>query len=76
MNRSTTRDSLILEKKARQVKFLLVNCDGILTDGAFYYLENGDEMKKFATSDLIGARRLRIKSLIVCKNIYRSEIAA
>jgi len=59
MDRSKMRDSLILEKKARQIKFLLVNCDGVLTDGTFYYLENGDEMKKFATSDLIGARRLR-----------------
>jgi 3-deoxy-D-manno-octulosonate 8-phosphate phosphatase (KDO 8-P phosphatase) len=59
MDRTTMRDSLVMEKKARQIKFLLVDCDGVLTDGTFYCLENGEEMKKFTSSDLFGARRLR-----------------
>lgn len=59
MPRSMIRDSLVMEKKARQIKFLLVDCDGVLTDGTFYCLENGEEMKKFSASDLLGARRLR-----------------
>jgi 3-deoxy-D-manno-octulosonate 8-phosphate phosphatase (KDO 8-P phosphatase) len=59
MDRSTMRDSLVMERKARQIKFLLVDCDGVLTDGTFYCLENGEEMNKFSYSDLLGARRLR-----------------
>jgi 3-deoxy-D-manno-octulosonate 8-phosphate phosphatase (KDO 8-P phosphatase) len=59
MERSTMRDNLIMEKKARQVKFLLVDCDGVLTDGTFFCLENGEDMKKFSFSDLLGAKRLR-----------------
>jgi 3-deoxy-D-manno-octulosonate 8-phosphate phosphatase (KDO 8-P phosphatase) len=59
MTRSMIRDSLVMEKKARQIKYLLVDCDGVLTDGTFYCLENGEEMKKFSASDLLGARRIR-----------------
>ncbi len=53
------KDSLVMKKKARQIEFLLVDCDGVLTDGMFYCLENGEDLKKFSASDLIGARRLR-----------------
>lgn len=59
MARSMIRDNLIMEKKARNIKFLLVDCDGVLTDGMFYCLENGEELKKFSASDLLGCRRLR-----------------
>lgn len=45
MARTTIRDNQVMERKARQVKLLLVNCDGVLTDGSFYLLEDGLELK-------------------------------
>ncbi len=59
MARIMIRDSQVMEKKARQIMFLLVDCDGVLTDGMFYCLENNEDLKKFSASDLLGARRLR-----------------
>lgn len=34
-----------------EIKMLLTDCDGCLTDGGMYYTENGDEVKKFNTRD-------------------------
>lgn len=59
MVRSTIRDNQLMEKKACQIEFLLVDCDGVLTDGMFYCLENNEDLKKFSASDLLGARRLK-----------------
>ncbi|MCK9617232.1 MAG: HAD-IIIA family hydrolase [Lentimicrobiaceae bacterium] len=41
------------------IKMLLLDVDGVLTDGGMYYTENGDEFKKFDTKD-----GLAIKSLV------------
>lgn len=38
----------------RQIRMLLTDCDGCLTDGGMYYSENGDELKKFSTLDGLG----------------------
>jgi 3-deoxy-D-manno-octulosonate 8-phosphate phosphatase (KDO 8-P phosphatase) len=40
----------ILEK-ARKIKLLLLDCDGVLTDGRLYYTQNGEEMKVFHVRD-------------------------
>lgn len=59
MTRTTIRDNQVMEKKARQVKLLLSNCDGVLTDGSFYLLEDGLELKKFSRRDVVAVERLR-----------------
>jgi 3-deoxy-D-manno-octulosonate 8-phosphate phosphatase (KDO 8-P phosphatase) len=46
-------------EKARQIRLLLTDCDGVLTDGGVYYSENGEEMKRFSVRDGMGAARLR-----------------
>ena len=51
-------DSSIYKKK-QQIKCVLVDCDGVLTDGGMYYSEFGDEMKKFNTKDAFGLRLLK-----------------
>lgn len=51
------REELI--EKAAKVKFLLTDCDGVLTDGCVYYTIDGEEMKKFSLRDGMGTERLR-----------------
>ncbi|HEX8847524.1 MAG TPA: HAD hydrolase family protein [Pyrinomonadaceae bacterium] len=40
-----------IERRAAHVKLLLMDCDGVLTDGRITLLENGDEEKSFHTRD-------------------------
>jgi 3-deoxy-D-manno-octulosonate 8-phosphate phosphatase (KDO 8-P phosphatase) len=43
--------TLRVEERAARVKLLLMDCDGVLTDGRITLLENGDEEKSFHTRD-------------------------
>ncbi len=45
--------------RARRVKLVLADCDGVLTDGGVYYSERGEEMKRFNIRDGMGVERLR-----------------
>ncbi|MBS1798185.1 MAG: HAD hydrolase family protein [Acidobacteria bacterium] len=38
-------------ERARRVKLLLMDCDGVLTDGRLYFTSNGEEMKVFNVRD-------------------------
>lgn len=38
-------------ERARKVKLLLMDCDGVLTDGRLYFSENGEELKVFHVRD-------------------------
>jgi YrbI family 3-deoxy-D-manno-octulosonate 8-phosphate phosphatase len=53
---SFIRDNLVLKKKISKTKLLLVNCDGVLTDGSFYLMESGEEARKFSTKDFLGIK--------------------
>jgi YrbI family 3-deoxy-D-manno-octulosonate 8-phosphate phosphatase len=48
-----------LFEKARQIRILLTDCDGVLTDGSVYYSARGEEMKRFSIRDGMGVERLR-----------------
>lgn len=48
----------------KNVKMLLTDCDGCLTDGGMYYSENGDELKKFNTKDGMAFQLLREKNIV------------
>ncbi len=37
--------------RAKKIKLLLMDCDGVLTDGRLYFTENGEEMKVFHVRD-------------------------
>ena len=52
-----------LDKKV-EIKMVLTDCDGCLTDSGMYYSEKGDELKKFNTRDGIGFSLLREKGII------------
>lgn len=45
--------------KARKIKLVLTDCDGVLTDTGTYYSANGEEMKRFSIRDGMGTERLR-----------------
>ncbi len=37
--------------RAQKIKLLLMDCDGVLTDGRLYYMESGEQMKVFNVRD-------------------------
>ena len=40
-----------IDARAKRIKLLLMDCDGVLTDGQLELLENGDEQKTFHARD-------------------------
>jgi YrbI family 3-deoxy-D-manno-octulosonate 8-phosphate phosphatase len=40
-----------LATRAKQVRLLLMDCDGVLTDGRLYFSERGEELKVFNVKD-------------------------
>lgn len=44
-------DNAEVDRRARRIKLLLMDCDGVLTDGRLELLENGDEQKTFHARD-------------------------
>ena len=38
-------------RRAKNIKLLLMDCDGVLTDGRLYFTENGEEIKVFHVRD-------------------------
>lgn len=51
--------------RARQVRLLLLDVDGVLTDGSITYLSGGGEAKTFNTQDGLGIRLLQESGVAV-----------
>jgi len=49
--------------KILKIKLILMDVDGVLTDGSIYYTEHGDEMKVFNVQDGLGIRIARLAGL-------------
>ena len=43
-----------IRQRAVRIKLLLMDCDGVLTDGRIWIFENGEEQKGFHTRDGLG----------------------
>jgi len=43
-----------IQERAARIKVLLMDCDGVLTDGRIWLFENGEEQKGFHTRDGLG----------------------
>jgi 3-deoxy-D-manno-octulosonate 8-phosphate phosphatase (KDO 8-P phosphatase) len=58
-----------LEEKAKKIKLVLTDNDGVLTDTGVYYSEKGEELKRFSIRDGMGVERLKnlvnIKTVII-----------
>lgn len=48
-----------LQARARQIQLLLLDVDGVLTDGRLYFNNSGDEFKAFSTLDGQGIKLLQ-----------------
>ena len=49
MNKQILTNGVI--ERAKKIKLLLMDCDGVLTDGRLYYNENGEALKVFHVRD-------------------------
>jgi YrbI family 3-deoxy-D-manno-octulosonate 8-phosphate phosphatase len=49
----------MLNEKAKKIKLLITDCDGVLTDTGVYYSASGEELKRFSIRDGMGVERLR-----------------
>ena len=47
-----------LHERAARIKLLLMDCDGVLTDGRIWILESGEDQKAFHTRDGLGIELL------------------
>src|SRR3984893_6618058 len=54
-----TRQSVTVSDRARRVRLLCVDVDGVLTDAGMYYGPDGEVLKKFNTRDGMGLARVR-----------------
>ncbi|KFM20115.1 3-deoxy-D-manno-octulosonate 8-phosphate phosphatase KdsC protein [Marine Group I thaumarchaeote SCGC AAA799-P11] len=60
----------LINEKAKNIKIILTDVDGVLSDGGRYYSKNGEIIKKFHTRDGMGVNvllRNKIKTVIVTK---------
>ena len=60
----------IIKNKCKNIKIILTDVDGVLTDGGRYYSEKGETLKKFHVRDGMGVNillRNGIKTIIVTK---------
>ena len=69
-------DPLLLERAAR-IRMLVLDVDGVLTDGSLYFDNQGNEMKAFCTRDGLGMRYLQQHDTVLALITGRqSEIVA
>lgn len=43
--------NLSIASENRDIQLIILDIDGVMTDGGMYYTENGDQMKKYNTKD-------------------------
>jgi len=52
-----------IRRRAKRIKLVLTDVDGVLTDTGVYYSANGEEMKRFSIRDGMGMELLREKGI-------------
>jgi 3-deoxy-D-manno-octulosonate 8-phosphate phosphatase (KDO 8-P phosphatase) len=61
--------------RARQVRLVLTDCDGVLTDAGVYVSPEGERLKRFSLRDGMGVERLRTIGQIPTGIITRENSA-
>jgi len=51
------------EARAKNIRLLVMDIDGVLTDAGMYYTESGDELKKFNAKDGLALRNIKKKGV-------------
>lgn len=49
----------MLKEKAKKIKMLITDVDGVMTDGGMYFSSTGEEMKRFSVKDGMSVRLCR-----------------
>ncbi len=52
-----------LGARARRLRLVLTDSDGVLTDGGVYYSETGEALRRFTVRDGMGMERLRLAGI-------------
>jgi 3-deoxy-D-manno-octulosonate 8-phosphate phosphatase (KDO 8-P phosphatase) len=65
-------DPLLLER-AKNIRLLALDVDGVLTDGRLYFDNQGNEMKSFSTRDGLGMRLLDEAGIVLALITARSS---
>lgn len=62
--------------RSKNIKLLIMDVDGVLTDGGLYYSENGDEIKKFNSKDGLAIKALKEKGIMtgIISNSHNTNI--
>ena len=58
-------NSAELLERARRVRLLSCDVDGVLTDGKLYYADDGSELKAFSTLDGLGLKMLHESGVVI-----------
>lgn len=59
MTKSKQLSPTEIKRRARRIKLVLTDVDGVLTDTGVYYSGQGEELKRFSIRDGMGMERLR-----------------
>lgn len=59
------RDETVANERAERIRFLLLDVDGVLTDGTIIYNDEGVETKVFNVKDGLGIRLLKLGGIDV-----------
>lgn len=51
------------EQRGKDIRMVIFDIDGVMTDAGMYYTENGDEFKKFNAKDGMVVRRLKQRGI-------------
>ena len=51
------------EQRCKEIKLMVFDIDGVLTDAGMYYTEAGDEFKKFNAKDGLAIRQLKQRNI-------------
>ena len=54
---------LLEERRSKDIKLVVFDVDGVLTDGGMLYTESGDEFKKFNAKDGLAIRRVKQRGI-------------
>ena len=73
-NHNLKKINKLLRDKARKIKLVLTDNDGVLTDTGVYYSNEGEIFKRFSIRDGMGVERLR-KELGIETGIITGEIS-
>ena len=65
----------LIHQKASRIRALILDVDGVFTDGSFYLTEQGNEIKKFHTHDGVGIKALQAINITIAIISGRSSSA-